>query len=772
MYGNYLHPQENEDDNSQTGSFNLQSLMRSDRKHERRLGRSRNSGSNSAIRPFRMGESATKGVPSTARRNLGPMRMNAKVESFQSKMSDILTEEDAEEERSEKDLDLSLANAFGPLSLNKSFEESKTYGAGISPDSGSFTATSTIGQLENTCQEKNQSPESNSTGMTNTSVNTSLIGQLKTALGSDFTDKLPDRSNAEQRPMRLVTAKGPFRMGGFINKPRQPMRTIESAEEAIVKVESNAGPGDRPMFSSDKENIPHTYHESQGTRAKTVISFLPPSPPQKQHNPQVKPFDQYREEAQPRNQNAPIETHVQVKMEYPTHRFQEKYGQSQVKPEPLVHSHLHNPPKEPRISPQPDSLHQRMSSLAAPIPSFPSMKKTQSAPGIHPLPRTPMPLAPMPQATQPLPSQVMMPPPSMAMSQQEDTVLVVRNRRYKVMKLLGKGGSSRVYEAFDEEKKTVVAIKRVDLSDADEAQAAGYVNEIKMLSQLQGEDRIVKLYDHEKIDAEDILYVVMEKGDTDLSLLLKKYNANKEITSSMVKHYWTEMLHAVQVIHRVGIIHSDLKPANFLLVAGRLKLIDFGIASAVQSDNTSVIKDSQMGTFNFMSPEAIQDVATGPQYDASGNRKPCIKISIKTDVWSLGCILYNLAYGKMPFGEIRQPMLKLQAIVNPDHKINFPTDGQDPLLIDVLKSCLMRDPRERPGISELLQHPYVTGAKAEKDAEMTKQEKLSAINLVANLNLEGVLTPNTLDRTRKGLAEALKNLESVSDRDVLRKLNL
>jgi len=232
------------------------------------------------------------------------------------------------------------------------------------------------------------------------------------------------------------------------------------------------------------------------------------------------------------------------------------------------------------------------------------------------------------------------------------------------------------------------------------------------------------------------------------------------------------MLHAVQVIHRVGIIHSDLKPANFLLVAGRLKLIDFGIASAVQSDNTSVIKDSQMGTFNFMSPEAIQDVATGPQYDASGNRKPCIKISIKTDVWSLGCILYNLAYGKMPFGEIRQPMLKLQAIVNPDHKINFPTDGQDPLLIDVLKSCLMRDPRERPGISELLQHPYVTGAKAEKDAEMTKQEKLSAINLVANLNLEGVLTPNTLDRTRKGLAEALKNLESVSDRDVLRKLNL
>ena len=66
-----------------------------------------------------------------------------------------------------------------------------------------------------------------------------------------------------------------------------------------------------------------------------------------------------------------------------------------------------------------------------------------------------------------------------------------------------------------------------------------------------------------------------------------------------------------------------------------------------------------MGTFNFMSPEAIQDVATGPQQQA-GNSRPCIKISYKSDVWSLGCILYNLAFGKMPFGDIKHPLLKLQ----------------------------------------------------------------------------------------------------------------
>ena len=142
-----------------------------------------------------------------------------------------------------------------------------------------------------------------------------------------------------------------------------------------------------------------------------------------------------------------------------------------------------------------------------------------------------------------------------------------------------------------------------------------------------------------------------------------------------------------------------MKPANFLLVAGRLKLIDFGIASAVMSDKTSVMIDNQMGTFNFMSPESIQDL-NPPQ---SG--KPRIKISFKSDVWSLGCILYNLTYGKMPFGDIKHPLMKLQAIQDTKHQIPFPAlEKEDKVLTSLIKSCLVRDPAIRPSIVQLLQH--------------------------------------------------------------------
>ena len=114
---------------------------------------------------------------------------------------------------------------------------------------------------------------------------------------------------------------------------------------------------------------------------------------------------------------------------------------------------------------------------------------------------------------------------------------------------------------------------------------------------------------------------------------------------NFVRLTWQQMLTAVHCIHEERIIHGDLKPANFLFVKGALKLIDFGIAKAIQSDDTTnIYRESQVGTLNYMSPESIVDSGTGEEM-----RMKCGKAS---DIWSLGCILYQMLYGKPPFADL------------------------------------------------------------------------------------------------------------------------
>lgn len=84
-------------------------------------------------------------------------------------------------------------------------------------------------------------------------------------------------------------------------------------------------------------------------------------------------------------------------------------------------------------------------------------------------------------------------------------------------------------------------------------------------------------------------------------------------------------------------MHSDLKPANFILVGGIVKLIDFGIAKTIQPDKTSITCDQIVGTFSYMSPEAITDLNGG--VDLYTNSKPNIKVLV---------ILIFVMYGSIP----------------------------------------------------------------------------------------------------------------------------
>eukprot|EP00741_Cyanophora_paradoxa_P009210 tig00001486_g8920.t1 len=282
----------------------------------------------------------------------------------------------------------------------------------------------------------------------------------------------------------------------------------------------------------------------------------------------------------------------------------------------------------------------------------------------------------------------------------KDGYFRMNGREYIMLELLGRGGSSKVYKVMSPGKH-IYALKRVHVDPHDPEAIASFTNEIDLLRRLKGQQHIIQLVDAEIDARQGLIHVLEQVGEIDLHHLLQR-QAGRGLNENLIRHYWQQMLEAVHTIHEERIIHSDLKPANFLLVQGDLKLIDFGIARAVPNDTTNIVRENPAGTLNYMAPEAIDGGGGGP------GAGPCHKISRASDVWSLGCILYQMVYGKTPFSAITNMMAKMRAICNREHRIELPPiPGGDPALADVIRRCLDRNPRDRPTIPELLSHPFL-----------------------------------------------------------------
>lgn len=220
-------------------------------------------------------------------------------------------------------------------------------------------------------------------------------------------------------------------------------------------------------------------------------------------------------------------------------------------------------------------------------------------------------------------------------------ILQVNNKCYYVIKCIGKGGSSSVFSVLDEKNDVyalrrrviaqIYALKYVHLEDLPKAQLDCYLNEVQLLQRLKGRPGIINLIDNYIDTKKKRLFIVflltrnsrdysqiMEQGDIDLAKYLEKRKKNHTGLSNdsvynmnFLRLIWHQMLIAVNTIHHEHIIHSDLKPANFIFVQGTLKLIDFGISRSFNSDQTSVIKDKNMGTLNYISPEALRNDSEG-----------------------------------------------------------------------------------------------------------------------------------------------------------------
>ena len=304
-------------------------------------------------------------------------------------------------------------------------------------------------------------------------------------------------------------------------------------------------------------------------------------------------------------------------------------------------------------------------------------------------------------------------PPPGGRVREDDSFVHVKGVRYTKLECVGQGGTCKVFKVMAPTRR-VLAVKRIRLvgSHARPESVDNFREEVRLLERLRGRDHIIQLVDSEFILQEAVIYIVLEYGETDLARLLARRGASRggdaasrlDADQNFVRLYFQQMVEAVGTIHAERIVHSDLKPPNFLVVEGVLKLIDFGIAKAMPDahgahDTTNLVREHQVGTINYMSPEAVLN-------GTAGFNGRALKIGRASDIWSLGCILYQMVYGSTPFSSLPSLVSKLHAIANSGSAIAFP-DCRNGACEDLMRRALERDPARRITLADILAHPFI-----------------------------------------------------------------
>ncbi|MEV7194999.1 Stk1 family PASTA domain-containing Ser/Thr kinase [Streptomyces sp. NPDC093510] len=207
--------------------------------------------------------------------------------------------------------------------------------------------------------------------------------------------------------------------------------------------------------------------------------------------------------------------------------------------------------------------------------------------------------------------------------------------RYELGQVLGRGGMAEVYLAHDTRLGRTVAVKtlRVDLA-RDPSFQARFRREAQSAASLN-HPAIVAVYDtgEDYVDGVSIPYIVMEYVDG--STLRELLHSGRKLLPERAMEMTIGILQALEYSHRNGIVHRDIKPANVMLTRnGQVKVMDFGIARAMGDSGMTMTQTSAViGTAQYLSPEQ----AKGEQVDA------------RSDLYSTGCLLYELLTVRPPF---------------------------------------------------------------------------------------------------------------------------
>lgn len=265
--------------------------------------------------------------------------------------------------------------------------------------------------------------------------------------------------------------------------------------------------------------------------------------------------------------------------------------------------------------------------------------------------------------------------------------------RYQILSLIGKGGFSEVYKAYDIIDLKDVAVKLHQLNpNWSESTKANYIRHALRENEVHdvlAHPNIVSQIDTIELDSSSFVTILDYCNGPDLSAYLKK---NGPMAEKEAKLIIKQILNALLFLNdkNLKVIHYDLKPQNILLDNGLVKITDFGLCKVIDEGESRIEITSQgLGTYWYLPPECFFE-----------NSKQ--KISNKVDIWAVGIIFYELIYGIKPFGNnMSQEKILKEGIILKATNITFPSK---PSLSDnckeFIKGCLKYNQEFRFSVKE------------------------------------------------------------------------
>ncbi|WP_073498786.1 serine/threonine-protein kinase [Actinacidiphila paucisporea] len=247
---------------------------------------------------------------------------------------------------------------------------------------------------------------------------------------------------------------------------------------------------------------------------------------------------------------------------------------------------------------------------------------------------------------------------------------------------LGHGGMGQVWRAHDELLQRDLAVKILPFAASDEVARERFRVEARAAARVV-HPQVVTVYDYE-VDG-DAAYLIMELVDG--GHLGEELAAHGPMDPARVLDIGAQVARGLDTAHQHGVVHRDIKPSNLLLAEdGTVKIADFGIARLLDDSAAALTLTGQvLGTSLYLAPERARGQAAGPA----------------SDVYALGCVLYELLTGRPPFDEHSAVAALLRHVETPPIPPSALRPGTPPGVERCLLEMLVKDPEQRPPASQV-----------------------------------------------------------------------